>query len=126
MPKVYLHLPELSGIKPPRFTYIRRGTSGIVNKADFTPNRKLLANYTLEEICLMCYFCVVLGYSTVGDATELLDSIPYELQSLYASVVDDTLCREHSSGIIKVFNDLEYVSNIRDKGRQNFEVTYVN
>lgn len=120
MRKAYLHLPELASISR---TTLKTAPSGVINK--IVLGEQGFDGRTIDEVGLLCYFCVVLGYSTVGDATAVLDNIKYEYQSMYANMVDKLLQRENSSGIIRVFNDLEYVVNVRDKGKQHFEVTYV-
>ena len=126
MPKAYLHLPDMAMLKVNDVVDIRRiSPSGVESHIQIRPDKNLLELYTVEEICLVCYMCLTLGYSTVGDATEMLDAISYDHQRLYARALEDVLSPEHSSGIIKVFNDLVYLSYIHSRGHQQFEVGYV-
>lgn len=127
MPKVYLHLPELAKIKRGNKLRYNVALPGEVNAFySVTADEKLLEKYTIEELCLVCYFCLILGYSTIGDATDMLEAIPYDHQPIYAKAIDSHISPEQSGGIIKVFNDLVYLSNIKAKGRHQFEVIYVN
>ena len=126
MPKVYLHLPDMAMLTVNDVVDIRRIVpSGVETSVQIRPDKALLEIYTIEEICFVCYICLTLGYSTIGDATEMLDAISYDHQRIYAKALESVISPEQSSGIIKVFNDLAYVSYIYSRGHQQFEVGYV-